>query len=80
MQPKVNKFILQRKIIMAKNKELQPIRPVLEGMGIGASAEYPIERMDVVKSTASILGTKLGRYYSTKTIRDSRIIRVTRLL
>lgn len=64
---------------MAKNNERQPIRPVLEALDIGTSAEYPIERLDVVKSTASILGTKLGRFYSTMIKRESGTIRVTRM-
>ena len=65
---------------MAKNNERQSIRPVLEGLSIGAWVEYPLERMDVVKATASMLGTIRGRFYSTNIQRETNTIRVTRKL
>lgn len=65
---------------MAKNKEHQPIRPILDGLGIGSWVEYPLERYDVIKSTASILGTIRGRVYSTKIQKESNTVRVTRML
>ena len=58
----------------------KPIRPVLEGLAVGDYTEYPLERMDAVKTTASDIGTKRGRVYSTRIQKESKTIRVTRML
>lgn len=64
---------------MKENNTRQPISPILKALSIGESVEYPMERLDVVKVTANLLGIKLGRIYSTSIRRDSRTILVTRL-
>lgn len=65
---------------MERKFRKKPVKPIIEGLNVGESAAYPIERIDVVKTTACIVGIKLGRSYSTTISRESRTIEVTRTL
>lgn len=47
-------------------------------MKIGESKEFPASKCMTVHSMASILGFKWDRIYKTKTIRERRVVVVTR--
>ena len=54
------------------------ISPLLKQMKVDDTEAFPIERMLVVKSTATLLGAQMKREYSTSLIRANNVILVTR--
>jgi len=54
------------------------ISAVLKNMNVGDTEAYPINRMLVLKSTATLLGAQLKRKYSTSIVRKSEVILITR--
>lgn len=47
-------------------------------MEVGRQLAFPVERLNVVRTTASNLGISLGRRYITHTDRENRTVTVTR--
>lgn len=56
-----------------------PIRSSLRSMKEGDVLRFPIARLSVVRSTASTLGTELGRKYSTLISQKDKCIEVFRV-
>ncbi len=54
------------------------ISPLLKQMKVNDTEAFPIERMLVVKSTATLLGAQLKRKYSTSIVRKNGVILITR--
>ena len=54
------------------------ISPLLRKMEINDTEAFPIDRMLVVKSTATLLGAQMKRGYSTSIVRDKGVILITR--
>lgn len=59
--------------------EKKTITGELKPMKIGESKEFPASKCMTVHSMASILGFKWDRIYKTKTIRERRVVVVTRI-
>lgn len=55
-----------------------PIRRAMREMVVGGVITYPIIKMSVVRSTASILGVELDRYYKVEQNREKKVVNVTR--
>ena len=62
-----------------QKKKQRPVMAVLKKLQPNQTATYPIRRLTVVKSTASMLGTQFDVRFTTKVNRDSQTITVTRL-
>lgn len=62
----------------ANTKGGMPIRRVMREMEIGDGIQFPILKMSVVRSTASILGVELDRKYKVVLNREDRVVNVTR--
>jgi hypothetical protein len=60
------------------DEKIIKIRPTIEALGVNQKVEFPIEKLRVVRVTASDLGLMFGRRYSTLTDRDERTVTVTR--
>ena len=56
-----------------------PIRSSLRSMKPGDTLRFPVARLSVVRSTASALGTELGRKYSALLSQKDKCIDVIRL-
>ncbi len=56
-----------------------PIRSSLRSMKPGDTLRFPVARLSVVRSTASTLGTELGRKYSALLSQKDKCIDVIRL-
>jgi hypothetical protein len=54
------------------------ILPTLKEMQVNDTEVFPIERLNVLKTTASQLGAQMNRKYSTSLIRSKSIILITR--
>ena len=54
------------------------IAPLLKKMKVEDTEVFPIERMLVVKSTATLLGAQLKRKYSSSLVRKNGVILITR--
>lgn len=54
------------------------ISPTLKGMQINDTEVFPIERLNVLKTTASQLSAQLNRKYSTSLVRSKSVILITR--
>lgn len=64
---------------MAKNNSIATkIRPVITGLRVGQSTEFPILKMKSVRTQASELGAIYDRKYKTHIDRINRVIVVTR--
>lgn len=55
------------------------ITKTLENMKVGETVEFDILSISAVRNSASLLGLKLVRKYSTEADRERRIIAVTRV-
>lgn len=60
------------------DKKVLGIRPALDKLQIGTSIDFPIEQLNSVRATASMLGVINDRQYTTQTNRTKRVITVTR--
>jgi hypothetical protein len=67
-------FIESKKV----NTMKKDISPILKQMKVGDTEAYPIERMLVLKSTATLLSQQMGRSFKTSVVRNKNIILVTR--
>lgn len=56
----------------------QDIRKAIIALPIGQTADFPVERWNYVRVTASNVGLELNRKYRTQTKRDDRVITVIR--
>ena len=56
------------------------ISPTLKKMQVDDTEVFPIERLNVLKTTASQLGAQLKRKYSTSLVRSKNIILITRVV
>ena len=56
-----------------------PIRSTMREMEVGDRHVYPIAKMSVVRSTASILGVELDRKYKVVQDREERVVEVERV-
>ena len=56
-----------------------PVREALRNMEVGDKAHFPINRLSVIRSTASTLGLELSRKYQSRHHSKEGIITVTRL-
>lgn len=61
------------------DEKIIKIRPAIEALGVNQKVEFPIEKLRVVRVTASDLGLMFGRRYTTLTDRDERVVIVTRI-
>lgn len=61
------------------DNKIYKIRPAIEALEVNQKIDFPIEKLRVVRVTASDLGLMLGRRYSTLTDRDERTVIVTRI-
>ena len=65
---------------MEKNYSLEtPIRASLMEMEVNDIVHFPIERLSVVRSTASTLGLEKNRVYTAKQNRVNKTVDVTRI-
>lgn len=62
-----------------ENEIKVPVRSTMREMEVGDKYVYPIVKMSVVRSTASILGVELDRKYKVVQDRDERIVEVERV-
>lgn len=61
-----------------KNEEKQPLAPQINALEVGESVTYPIERLNVVRSTSSQLGLMNHKQFSCSISDDRTTITVTR--
>ena len=54
------------------------IRPIIQGLAVEASYEFPIEKLKSVRTQASELSAILDRRFTTWTDRERRIIAIKR--
>ncbi len=54
------------------------ILPTLKRMEINDTEVFPVDRLNVLKTTASLVGAQLQRGYSTSLVRAKNIVLVTR--
>ena len=55
------------------------MRPAIEAMLVSEKLDFPIQKLNSVRTTASELGAIHDRHYVTRADRDRKIISVTRL-
>lgn len=60
------------------NEEKLPIAPTINNLEIGESADFPVERMNAVRTTANIQGTTQHKKFSCAISDDRTKITVTR--
>lgn len=64
---------------MAKERNKTPLRAVIRDLSEGESIDFPICRLQSVKTTCSDLGLIYERKFKTKTNRVKKTISVTRI-
>lgn len=64
---------------MAKERNKTPLRSVIRDLSIGESIDFPIDRLQSVKTTCTDLGLIYERKFKTKTNRVKKTISVTRI-
>lgn len=64
---------------MAKEKNKTPLRSVIRDLSEGESTDFPIDRLQSVKTTCTDLGLIYERKFKTKTNRVMKTISVTRI-
>ena len=57
-----------------RSSEKLPVAPVLKSLGVGESAEWPIERVNTVRQTACTLSLTEGLVFSCNVDRSHRTI------
>ena len=60
-------------------EETLPLRPQIRELELGQAINFPIRRMQTVKSTCTDLGTIYSRKFRTKLNREQETITVTRI-
>lgn len=63
---------------MNTTKSSVEVVDALRKMEVGETLEFPAERANTVRATCSNYGFQWNRQYSTKRVREQRIIIVTR--
>lgn len=64
---------------MAKERNKTPLRSVIRDLSEGESTDFPIDRLQSVKTTCTDLGLIYERKFKTKTNRVKKTISVTRI-
>lgn len=64
---------------MAKERNKTPLRSVIRDLPEGESIDFPIDRLQSVKTTCTDLGLIYERKFKTKTNRVKKTISVTRI-
>lgn len=64
---------------MAKERNKTPLRSVIRDLSEGESTDFPIDRLQSVKTTCTDLGLIYERKFKTKTNRVMKTISVTRI-
>lgn len=64
---------------MAKERNKTPLRSVIRDLAEGESIDFPIDRLQSVKTTCTDLGLIYERKFKTKTNRVKKTISVTRI-
>ena len=64
---------------MAKERNKTPLRAVIRDLSEGESIDFPIDRLQSVKTTCTALGLIYERKFKTKTNRVKKTISVTRI-
>ena len=64
---------------MAKERNKTPLRSVIRDLSEGESIDFPIDRLQSVKTTCTDLGLIYERKFKTKTNRVKKTISVTRI-
>lgn len=64
---------------MAKERNKTPLRSVIRDLSMGESIDFPIDRLQSVKTTCTDLGLIYERKFKTKTNRVKKTISVTRI-
>lgn len=64
---------------MEKERNKTPLRAVIRDLSKGESIDFPISRLQTVKTTCSDLGLIYERKFKTKTNRVKKTISVTRI-
>lgn len=64
---------------MAKERNKTPLRSVIRDLSEGESIDFPIDRLQSVKTTCTDLGLIYERKFKTKTNRVTKTISVTRI-
>ena len=64
---------------MAKERNKTPLRSVIRDLFEGESIDFPIDRLQSVKTTCTDLGLIYERKFKTKTNRVKKTISVTRI-
>lgn len=64
---------------MAKERNKTPLRSVIRDLSEGESIDFPIGRLQSVKTTCTDLGLIYERKFKTKTNRVMKTISVTRI-
>ena len=64
---------------MAKERNKTPLRSVIRDLSEGESIDFPIHRLQSVKTTCTDLGLIYERKFKTQTNRVKKTISVTRI-
>ncbi len=64
---------------MTTTKNTTELVETLRRMGVGESIDFPADRANSVRATASNYGFQWGRSFTTKANRQERIVTVTRI-